>query len=246
MKLSQEEKAARRAAFQDMSRKKQLEHIFIYYKLPILLGLIAIVILCSMLHRQLTKKDPVLYLGMINVSGGEELIRALGDDYIRFSGADSKRTEVYLYQDLYLSENADIENHEYAYASRMKLMGAVSSGRLDLLLMNREGYDLLSRSAYLADLDALLSEKDPRLRDRLQACLTSNEVILSDNSIDYQLGVAESQETVTESVVNGFDLSQLPLIRRFGFSDPVYLAVIANSGRTEECIRYMKYLAEDP
>ena len=41
----------------------------------------------------------------------------------------------------------------------MKLMGSVNAGRLDLVLMNREAYDMLSKSGYLLELAPLLSEE---------------------------------------------------------------------------------------
>ena len=73
MKLSPQEKAARKAAFRSLSPAKKLEHIYLYYKWPILLGLIALLVLTSVLHRQLTAKEPVLYEALVNVSVGEDL-----------------------------------------------------------------------------------------------------------------------------------------------------------------------------
>ena len=40
MKLPEQEKAAHRAAFRKMSGREKLDHIFTYYKWPILLGLV--------------------------------------------------------------------------------------------------------------------------------------------------------------------------------------------------------------
>ena len=129
MKLSPQEKAAHRAAFQAMSPGKKLEHILTYYKAPILLALLLLFILGSV-------------------------------GYLRSAGLDETRQEVYLYRDLYLSDNADVVNHEYAYASRMKVMGAIQANKLDLVLMNREAYDLCSRNGYLMALDAWLPALD--------------------------------------------------------------------------------------
>ena len=111
---------------------------------------------------------------------------SLNDGFLRYAGADGKRQEVYLYRDLYLSENADTLNHEYAYASRMKLMGSIQTQKLDIAIMNREAYDLCSQKGYLADLPALLAD-DPTLLEQLTPLLTENEVVLSDNSIDVML-----------------------------------------------------------
>ena len=45
MKLPEQEKAAHRAAFRKMSGREKLDHIFTYYKWPILLGLAALIVL---------------------------------------------------------------------------------------------------------------------------------------------------------------------------------------------------------
>ena len=100
MKLSEQEKAARKAAFRTMPTAKKLDHIFTYYKWPILLALIAVFILGSVLQRKLTQKEPVLYLALVNVSVGSEVENKLSTDFISFTGSDQKRQEVYLYRDL--------------------------------------------------------------------------------------------------------------------------------------------------
>ena len=242
MKLPEQEKAAYRAAFRRMSPAKKVEHIYTYYKWPILLGLIALIVLGSVLHRQLTKKEPVLYLAFANVSVGEDLENGLTDGFLRFLGADAKKQEVYLYRDLYLSDNADTLNHEYAYASKMKLMGAVTAGKLDLVLMNREAYDLLSRSGYLLELTPSVFADDPELYEALLPLLSANELVLSDNGIEYQLGEAETHDFETVSVQNAMEVTALPLFARAGFPEAVYLGVIANSERLPACLQMISFL----
>ena len=241
MKLSEQEKAAKKAAFRAMPTAKKLEHIFTYYKWPILLALIALFILGTTLRRTLTQKEPVLYLALVNVGVGSEMENSLNDGFLRYTGADRKRQEVYLYRDLYLSENADTLNHEYAYASRMKLMGSIQTQKLDIAIMNREAYDLCSQKSYLAELPALLAD-DLSLLEQLTPLLTENEVVLSDNSIDVMLKVAEEEVRVTESVPNALRLSPLPLFRDAGFDSEIYLGILVNSRRTEAALDYIRYL----
>lgn len=241
MKLSQEEKAAHRAAFRSMSPKQKLEHIYLYYKGPILLGLLALAVLGSIVQQQLTKKEPLVYLALANVAVGEDAEADLTQGFLRYLGADEKKQEVYLYPDLYLSENAETLNHEYAYASRMKLMGAVSAGRLDLVLMNREAWDMLSRGGYLLVLNPDFFE-DAALYAQLSPCLAENEVIVSDNSLAYQLGEAETHEVETAPAENGLAVSGLPFFSAAGFPDAVYLGVIANTKHPAACAQYMAYL----
>ena len=234
MKLPEEEKAAHKAAFKAMSPGEKADYIFTYFKWPIILGLVALIILVSTLHRQLTKKEPVLYLAVINVTLGEDMETKLTADFLKEAGFSERKNEVYLYRDLYISEDTDEMNHEYAYASKMKVVGAVSAEKLDLVLLNQEAYDLLSRQGYLLELSSLPAELSP--------LVTENEVILSDNSIDYLLGNEEEEEFVTKTVSNAIAVSSLPLFQDAGFDGEVYLGVIGNSPRKENVESYLRYI----
>ena len=234
VKLSEEEKTAHKAAFQAMTPAEKADHIFTYHKWTILLVLLVLLIIGSTIHRQLTQKRPVLYLAVVNVSLGEDVQKQLTQDFLTETGGDARRQEVYLYRDLYLSEDADALNHEYAYASKVKLTGAISAGKLDLVLMNREAYDIFSRQGYLMELTSL--------SDPLSPYITENEVILSDNSVDYLLGNAEEEKVVTEAVPNSLAVSSLPLFRDAGFDGDLYLGVVSGSPRQEEADAYLRYV----
>ena len=234
VKLSEKEKAAHQAAFQAMSPAEKAEHIFTYHKWTILLILLVLFVLGSIIHRQLTQKKPVLYLAVINTTFGEDVEKRLTEDFLTETGGDARRQEVYLYRDLYLSENADTLNHEYAYASKVKLSGAISAEKLDLVLMNKEAYDIFSQQGYLLELTSLPEE--------FSSLLTENEVILSDNSVDYLLGNAAEEQFVTETVPNALAVSSLPLFRDAGFDGELYIGVVSNSTRQEEAEAYIRYL----
>lgn len=242
MSLTKEEKAARRAAFQKMSLAGKAEYIFTYFKLPILLGLIALYLAGSAAYRQLTKKEVVLYTAYINVSVGEELEAQLTGGFLSASGANPKRAEIDLSRGLYLSENPSLENHEYQYASNLKLMAAIESKQLDIVLMNQEAYDIFSQRGYLLDLHNLLVSEDALYR-LLEPHLTANTVILEDNSIEYTLNQADQYRAVTEEATNGLDLSALPLFQGTSFPEPIYLGVVGNSPRLPAVMEYIAYIA---
>ena len=242
MSLTKEETAAQRAAFQKMSLAGKTEYIFTYFKLPILLGLIALYLVCSAAYRQITKKEVILYTAHINISVGDELEARLTGGFLSTSGADPKRAEIDLSRGLYLSDDPAPEDHEYQYASSLKLMAAINAEQMDVVLMNQEGYDIFSQRGYLLDLSGLLTS-DGALYRRLEPHLAVNTVILEDNSIEYTLNQAEQYRAVTEEVVNGLDLSQFPLFQGAGFSEPVYLGVVGNSPRLPAVVQYIAYLA---
>ena len=235
MKLTKQQKAAHRAAFRAMSPGEKLEYIWEDYKWPILVTMLVLGIIIWAAQRELTKKEPVLYLALVNVTVGEDLEQALTTGYLTASDKNPRRQEVYVYRDLYLSDDADVLNHEYAYASRTKVMGAVQTQKLDVVLMNREAYDLLSAQGYLLPFDDAA----------LPPLLVSNEDVVSDNAIEWQLNEAATHERVTETVQNALAMSDCPLFQAAGFEGNVYAGVIANSPRPAEALRYLQYLSSD-
>lgn len=241
MRRDETDRVAARVSFRQLSPKEKAAHIWHYYKWYFLLGLACLVIAGSVIHRQLTKKTPVLYLAYLNVTVGSELDAALTADYLTAAERDPAKEEVYLYRDLYLSEDASVPAHETAYASKVKLLAAIENRQLDLVLMSRESWDILSHSGYLLALPELL-RADPVLADRLALYLKENDVILSDNAIEVQLNEAEAYEAVAESECNAIDVSAASLFAAAGFEEPVYVGIIANTPRREECIRYLTYL----
>ena len=242
MKLTPEEKAARKAAFRSLSPAKKLEHIYLYYKWPILLWLIALLVLTSVLHRQLTAKEPVLYEALVNVSVGEDLQERLRTGFLQDAGYNPAREDVYWYPDLYLSDDADIMNQEYAYASRIKTMAAIQAQKMDLVLLNRESYDLFSRNGYLLPLSDALAGADPALIEALDGHRVSNTVVLEDNSIEYLLDEAESRRIVSEEAENAIVLTEFPLFADAGLPEPVYLGILPNTPRVPACLRYLVWL----
>jgi len=175
VRLTDAERAENKEALARMNLPQRLDHIFEYYKFPLVLILIAVVAVGSVLYYRLTRKEALLYVAYANVSVGETLDSVLIEDYPRAIGADPRKCEVKLYRNLYLSQDATVQNHEYAYASQMKVMAAMSNGQLDVVLMNREAYDIMSKGGYLLPLDDFLKGD---LFRRAADNLIKNSVIL--------------------------------------------------------------------
>lgn len=234
MERSPEEIAALRESFRRMDTAHKAEYIYTYYKWYILLGLVAIIIIGNAIHRQVTKKDVSLYLGLANVVVGQELEQTMTVDFLEQQALNPKKNEVLLYKELYLSDDPAQEDHQYAYASGMKIMATANAQKLDVVLMNREAYDLLSQRGYLMPLSGLSPQIAP--------FLVENEVILESNAIEVALNEADEYHIVTETSTNGMDVGALPIFRAAGFDGSVYIGIIVNSPRTDEAIAYLEYL----
>lgn len=236
MKRSPEEIAALRESFRKMDTRHKIEHIYIYHKWTILLILIAIYFVSSATYRHLTKKNVPVYVGMVNVAVGDELERTMTLGFLEQQELSPRKNEILMYKGLYLSENPTGEDHQYAFASRMKVMAAVNAKQLDVVLLNREAYDILSHSGYLLPLDELPDSLKPYLRE--------NEVVLESNEVEYNLNQADELRIVTELAPNGLDVSDFPIFREAGFGDTVYVGIIANTLHYDTAISYLNYLLE--
>lgn len=232
---TQKDKDAHKEAVRNLDRRQKIEYIYTYFKWPILLSIIAFLILTNALYRHFTKKEVVVYVALANVSVGEDMESSLSEGFLNDAGFNPKRFEVYPYYGLYLSEDATTENHEYAYASQLKVLAAINSRQMDVVLMNREAYDILSHNGYLLD----LSESG------IAASLTENDVILEDNSIDHTLDASIELVIEKESIENAVDVSTYPLIKNAGFADAVYAGIIANTPRQETALKYLSYLMRE-
>ncbi len=241
MKLTDAERAENQEALARMTLVQKLGYIWEYYKFPLVLILIAAIALGSVLYYRITWRDPLLYVGYANVAVGDTLNSALGEGFTRSVGADSGRTEVKTYRNLYLSRDPSAQNHQYSYASRLKIMAAMTGGQLDVLLMNQEAYDIMSAGGYLLPLGDLL-ERDSALRSAIGDCLTENTVILEDNEIEHNLDERVPYRVVTETKANAIRLTPFVLFSQAGFSGDVYLGVIGNSPRLDTVLQYIRYL----
>ena len=241
MKLSKEERAAIKASFQKMSLADKADYIFTYYRLPIVVGLAALYFVGSTVYHQITKKEALLYSALMNITVGDELDAQLGEGFVTASGSDPKKAEVYLYHGIYMSDDPTTENHQYAYASKLKLMASIEAKQLDIVLMNQEAYDIYSQNGYLLELSSLLASDDT-LYQLLEPNLTANTVIIEDNAVEYALRETNRYKAVTEEVTNGLDVSGYPMFQEAGFQEAVYLGVIANTPRIPAVMQYIEYL----
>ncbi len=237
--MGRDEKAVREA-YRRMGLKAKLVYILTYYWWAILLGIIAAVILGSVIYGQLTKKQNLLYIACLNVSAGGELEESLRQGYLDFAGEDPKKTDVLLYRNMYISADPADADHQMAYASRLKLMATINGKLLDLVLMNREALEILSAAGYLLDLSEFAERGG--IPEALLPYLTENVVVLEDNAIEYNLNEADEYHEVTALRTNALDLSGIPVISGAGFPDSIFLGIIANTPRLERCTDYLKYL----
>ena len=227
---SNQKTASEREKLKNLHGMKKIRYIWDYYKLPLLVLCILLYIICYSFYRHFTHKEPILYTALVNVSVSETLSRQLSTDFLDYLETDTSKRTIQLYEGLYLTDDDTNPYHEYTYASRMKILAAIDSEQLDVVLMNKEAFDAFSQDC------------DAALYDQLKTCLVSNTIILEDNSVELQLDPSVTYQAVTEEQPLGLDISRAGLLSGAGFDDTVYLGIIANSTKKETAINYIKYL----
>ncbi len=241
MRGSPEERAAVKKSFQRMNFKEKAAYIATYYRLPLFTAFVVLAVLISSIYRQVTKKEVILYEAYINFVAGETLTGELTDDYLAYTERDPKKTDVLVYADLYIDEDPTIPDHQYAYASKMKILGAISAKQMDIAIMNDNAYQQMSESGLLMNIDSVLSE-EPAIREKLEPYITEGTVILEDNSVEYDLNETDQYEAVTEEVRNAVNVSSFPVFTNAGIGDNLYIGVIANTRHVDEVPVFLEYL----
>lgn len=236
------EHASEKEKLRRLKGLKKLQYLWDYYKLHFGIGCVILYILGYMLHGYFTQKDPLLYAAFINVVPGEALTEKLSSGFMTSRDLDEKKYEFHLSAGLYLSSDEDNPYHEYTYASRIKILGAIDSKTLDIVLLDQEAYDMFSQNGYLYNMETLLSEADPALYEYCRELLRENIEILEDNAEEAALDSSVCYTAETKKSPTALDISQTPLLKEAGFTEPVYLGVIRNTPRKETAAEYIRYL----
>ena len=80
-----------RDTLRSLHGRKKWEHIWAYYKLPIAIVLIVVYILGYTAYRHVTKKEDVLYLGLVNITAGSDLTEQLTTGFAEAQGLTKKQ-----------------------------------------------------------------------------------------------------------------------------------------------------------
>lgn len=225
-----------------LNGKKKIQYIWDYYKLPLVITGILLYILIYVLYHYFSHKDTILHTALVNINAGEYLIEELSDGFVEYMNLSPSKYKLELYTGLYLTDDEMNSYHQYAYASRMKILAIIDGNLLDVVLMNKEAFDAFSQNGYLCDLEAFLQQTDSDLYHTIKQYFVRNIIILEDNSIELQFDSSISYHAITEEHSYGIDLSYTELIHNAGFAEPVYLGILANSPRHDNVLAYLKYL----
>lgn len=183
-------------------RKEKLQYLYDYYKLHFLILCIILYIIIYTTYGHCVKKNKVLYIAFPNVTIGEDLFQQLTDGYIASCNLSSKQNEVYTYQHLYISSTPSNQDSEYAYLSSTKILAAIDSQKLDILIMDQKALDLVCSKQYLTDLSLLSDYSSEMLESGKYGIELSNSDFFKDAgfSDSVYIGIVENSPHKEEAI----------------------------------------------
>ena len=144
--------ALQRKRFKTLPPKKKWEHILEYYKGWLLLGVILIAITGYSIYTAQTRKEPVLYVTMVNASDSESDVF---QGFLENVGLDSERSCI----DMNAALKLHLQSPSVQDAQTMEVLYALfGTGNLDLFAADDTVFDFFAQSGMLTDLRDYLPE----------------------------------------------------------------------------------------
>lgn len=200
--------------------KERLIYVWDYYKLLMaaVLLVIALISLGVTIYKN-KQLNQLLTVYFVNCNSLVLNSDEISDEFITSIGGISEKDVIRIDTTVYLSDDGS----QYSMSNQVKITAMVSSGNVDVMLMDPEMFAVYAEQEYFRDLsDVLTAEQKEKWSDLL--------------IIDEKTGK-----------VNGIDLTEAPALqkREAYFGDTVYGGVILNSTRLEYCDEFFEYLLSD-
>ena len=158
--------------FKDLTPKKKLQFIWDYYKIHIIITAVIICTIFSIIKTVRNNTSYDLYVAYINMTVNDSLTDSIQS--ISNLNIDS-------YTNLLITEDPQGENLEYAYASSMKVMSAISAEKLDVIIADSYGISYANESDYLVDLNEYIEQDASSLQKILAPYFIYEALFYSSN-----------------------------------------------------------------
>jgi ABC-type Fe3+ transport system substrate-binding protein len=205
-------KTEEKNVFRPLSPKARVRYILDYYKLPLFLTALVLLICVSVIHAKMSRKDAVLGVAAVNFEAGPVLTRKLSSDFLTEAGIDPGRNKINFAGKLVLT-GKDEDVSGYAYASSLKIIAMIEARQMDVAIMNEKAYRIFLAGNYLQKLDPKITASLPK--DHAVLSEEGKAVICRNNS---------------------------GIFRDSGISGDLYLGIISNTAHPDTAASYLHYL----
>ena len=135
----------------ELKGKAKFQYIWDYYKIQITAVTVIVIIIISMLHSVLSRKNTVLTAALLNVIISEENLADLENSYLESRGYRSTKDQITWQQNLVVSSEGSTVDSSLSYTSEVKLLAMLTGKQLDIVIMDPGAYQVFSDNGYLKE-----------------------------------------------------------------------------------------------
>lgn len=203
------------ADLKPMTWKQRLDHIWTYYKEYMWLAGVGLLVVCAIISSAINANKDVLVSGiMVNISIEQEGYDYLQSDYLRDLGGKGNQVVELEYTNF--SSLEDPTSTEDNYAAFMLVIGRVSGGYLDYMILDQFGMEYYIPQDVYLDLREFFTEEE--LKEMGSKVIYARE------------------EGQTESYPVAIDITDVPFIaENVGTEEKTYFALSGSTKRPEMC-----------
>lgn len=199
-----------------MTWKQRIDHIWTYYKEHMFFAGIILMVIIAMIGSAVNAGKEVLINGiMVNISITQEGYNYLEGDYFEDLNGN-KRTQAVRLNYANFSSLEDATYAEENYSAAMKLVGLVSGGHLDYIILDQFGMEFYIAQEVYLDLREFFSQEElDALGDRV---------------------IYAMEEGATERVPYAVDISELAFVKdTISKEKKTYFALSGNNPKLDMC-----------
>lgn len=209
--------------FNELDKKKKIEHIWYYYKIHIIVSIIILVVLVQTITGIINRKTSILGVDLIGTAIASDKVASMEKDATTALTSNVK-------------EQVDINFLQYDKkgdttmnsATRDKLTVTIAAGDLDVVVMDKDMFlDCMSQGYFL------------KLNDIKE---------LSDlEKSGYQFVKGQSKEQGDSSeYIYGIDIDKCPALKSLSFSNGnKVIGIIANTKRKDTAVKFIQWLIRE-
>lgn len=223
--------------------KEKLEHIFTYYRGPILGVMIALLLCGYLIFHFATHKEEVLHVVCLNSFAKAEAADLCCREFAQAAGIDLEKETVYLNTSLIVSDATPNETYE----AIQTLSAQAAAGTVDVLMADLDALGIFLYGDYFRDLTQVLTpQQQTRLQDHmLYIDLVYLEAKLSGEEVPTPYPDPTKPEDMEQPVPVALLLPQENSFRQMCYGSlktPIAVGFVVNGSHTQNALAFLDYI----
>ncbi len=239
-----------REALKHGTPKQKWQYFKDYYRWPVIVGVIVVIMVISLIRQIVVKKDEALYAVFLNCYTTEEASADLLEDFSTTAEINTDKAEAVIDSSLVLTDDF---NDSTSYLTLQKMTVYLASRQIDALAADINTFNHYAYNKTMRDLREVLSPQQQALYEPyylyIDGKVLEEQQAALENLEEYTASYPDptKPEEMTDPIPVALCLDHCKkLENHFEFFDqPVALGIIANAPRTEMALKFIDYLFEE-